>query len=281
MFTFIGYALFYSYFGNNVGNKNISESLQILKFINNPSNQYLISQFFNFSYNLLRFVIFFSPLFLLVIYLRVRFYHVVVLLLMVLSAIFTAIITNGILDNGQFFYNVIPIFNIFFAYLILEYTCLKSIKIIIPILLLLLSINIYSDFKFDKTIEQFYNKISLYEKKSNLDVIEKDLNGKLNVGTYDLSENEFRNLDLKSTYHYNKHLYLFYSNKVFDLLNLTMVKYVNNNDELSSADLFLFKQSEIYYFLNQKNFELNNENIELLEKKLNVTFRLVNDKIQL
>lgn len=277
--TIVSFIGFYLYFGNGLGNKNITNSLSIIEFIKNPTVQYLKKQSFILIFNSLRFLVFYSPFLFLILLMKVSFSHIINFLFLSLSGILLAMFTYGVLDSGQFFYNILPIINVYLAYLITEKIETKKLKLAYPVLLIIFFVNVLNYSKYQKNVEEFYNKTPLSIANYNLNLVNNTLKGELNIGAYEISNDSNEILDLKSTYHKSNQQYLLYSNKVIDLMNLSLLTFISNEEKLSMSDLYGLKASEIYYFLNQNNLEPTPENIEILKRKLNVTFEIENNNI--
>ena len=116
----ICYFLFYKVFGFEDFNDQLQQKTLLYKLINNGISSEILKQLlFTFLFPFIRLFIFLTPIFFIFIFIKKEVYkvfntkHFLLILLTVISGLIFSTFTNGILNSGQFFYNVIPFLNLF------------------------------------------------------------------------------------------------------------------------------------------------------------------------
>lgn len=277
--SFLG--IYYSINGLSELNNTLSSSALISRIIQNPEIALLKSFFFSSFFSGLRFVLFFLPYFAILIFLRINklksLYNVGVLIISVMLGGLLAVgLSLGILDNGQFFYNSIPIIIILIAFEIskaLNETPIHSIKItVIPITLLIFGFwHIYSNNEHEKKSNLPYNQLSEDLKLRNLNLFSKS-NDKPIIGLFKATGLEKTNYSFLDSYYRNSHFYLQLLPNYQDAINIDITDFINPESKINLIDQYLIKQNEFYYYLEQTNQELSGLSLTSFARKIEASF---------
>jgi hypothetical protein len=277
--SFLG--IYYSINGLSELNNTLSSSALISRIIQNPEIALFKSFFFSSFFSGLRFVLFFLPYFAILIFLRINklksLYNVGVLIISVMLGGLLAVgLSLGILDNGQFFYNSIPIIIILIAFEIskaLNETPIHSIKItVIPITLLIFGFwHIYSNNEHEKKSNLPYNQLSEDLKLRNLNLFSKS-NDKPIIGLFKATGLEKTNYSFLDSYYRNSHFYLQLLPNYQDAINIDITDFINPESKINLIDQYLIKQNEFYYYLEQTNQELSGLSLTSFARKIEASF---------
>jgi hypothetical protein len=273
--------LYYSLNGLNELNDTLSDSTLVSRLIHNPNIELLKTFFFSFFFTGVRFVLFVLPYCAILIFLRYNnLKHLlnsgILGAVSMLGGLIAVGLSVGILDNGQFFYNSIPI-----LFLILAFEINKSLqelpvnsnnKIITPIILLLFGIwHFRTDFEYEKESNAPYNQISTSLKVKNLKNITEHNDGSI-IGLFKAKGLDKTKYTFLDSYYLNSHFYLQLSPNYKDAINIDISDFIIPGRKLNSVDQYLIKQNELFYYLKNSNQELTGASLTSFSRKIKASF---------
>ncbi len=276
---FIG--IYYSLNGLSELNNTLSDTALISRLIHQPTIALFKTFFFSAFFSGLRFFLFFLPYLGILIYLR--FHKIktlltssIVMISSMLGGLMAVGLSVGILDNGQFFYNSIPILILLIAFEIskalYESSPTSTHKITIPVLLILFGIwHSYFNLTHEKKSNAPYNQLSASLKNKNLNAISECNKGPI-IGLYKASGLEKTNISFLDSYYRNSHFYLQLLPNYKDAINIDISYFIQPENKLNSVDQYLIKQNELYYYLKNSNQELTGASLTSFSRKINASF---------
>jgi hypothetical protein len=279
VFIFIG--IYYSLNGLSELNSTLSDSVLISRIIKNPSLALFKTFFFSVFFSGVRFALFFLPYFAILIYLKFNNLKSLLnssflLLSVVLGGLMAVGLSVGILDNGQFFYNSIPILILLIAYEIskalYESKLSSLVKISIPSMLLIFGFwHSYVNFEHEKKSNIPYNQIDASVKIQNLNMISESNQGQI-IGLFKTAGLEKTSYNFLDSYYRYSHFYLQLLPNYKDAINIDIADFTRPNIKLNSVDQYLIKQNELYYYLNKSNQVLSGASLTSFARKINASF---------
>lgn len=273
--------LYYSLNGLNELNDTLSDSTLVSRLLNNPNLELLKTFFFSFFFTGVRFVLFVLPYFAILIYLRYNnLKHLlnscILGLVSMLGGLMAVGLSVGILDNGQFFYNSIPI-----LFLILAFEINKSLqespatsksKIITPFIILLFGIwHFRTDLEYEKKSNVPYNQINTSLKVKNLKNIIEHNDGSV-IGLFKAKGLDKTKYTFLDSYYLNSHFYLQLAPNYKDAINIDIRDFIKPDSKLNSVDQYLIKQNELFYYLKNSNQELTGASLTSFSRKIKASF---------
>lgn len=262
-------ALFYGLNGSKELNNSIAESVLALQLLHTPDLQNFKTLFFAFLFPYVRYLIFYLPYLLLVAFTVIKLkkkqvnIQVAFIILLTLGGAVAAAFANGLLDSGQFFYNIIPLATLFIFIILINlfvsgFLSRNSFIIIFSFLGVAGVYHLICDYSHQKQSVAPYNALSVNERVQNLQNIEIAAKGKPIVGLFRESMNVEHNYSFLHSYYRNHHFYLQFADSYHDALNVDILPFLNqkNTDKLTS---YLFPQNEFNIFLKRENLTYSPE----------------------
>ena len=273
--------IYYSLNGLNELNDTLSDSTLVSRLLHNPNIDMIKTFFFSFFFTGVRFVLFILPYCAILIFLRYnnlkRLINSCILgVVSMLGGLMAVGLSVGILDNGQFFYNSIPILFLLLAFEInmalQELLATSNYKIITPIILLLFGIwHFRTDLEYEKKSNVPYNQINTSLKVKNLKNIT-ELNDGSVVGLFKAKGHDKTKYTFLDSYYLNSHFYLQLAPNYKDAINIDISDFIKPNSKLNSVDQYLIKQNELFYYLKNSNQELTGASLTSFSRKIKASF---------
>ena len=273
--------IYYSLNGLNELNDTLSDSTLASRLIHKPNLELFKTFFFSFFFTGVRFVLFILPYCAILIYLRYSnlkrlINSSIFIVSSMLGGLMAVGLSVGILDNGQFFYNSIPM-----LFLLLAFEINKALQdlpvtsnnnIITPIILLLFAIwHFRTDFEYEKKSNAPYNQISTSLKVANLKTITEHNKGAI-IGLFKAKGLDKTKYTFLESYYLNSHFYLQLAPNYKDAINIDISDFIKPGSKLNSVDQYLIKQNELFYYLKNSNQELTGASLTSFSRKIKASF---------
>lgn len=280
---------FYLIQGDGDSNNTIQQSVLILKLLKEPGIGPLKQLFFAAFYPAARLlVMYFLWIVLIGTFTRKKPEAGILLIgiLAVAGGNIAASMATGVLDNGQFFYNILPLFNlclIAWALQAEEYRLRQGSRqlILLGCALLLAGYIHITDQKYYQGSIAPYNMLPSKIRQQNLQELKSIAGNKPITGLYTIEPEELKELSFLDSYYRNRHFYLQFLDNYRDALSLNAPYFMKKGDSLNPVDRYLLTQNELGVFLRKEGRSFNDSSLADFASKANVMFRAIGDSLEL
>jgi len=283
-------AVFYSALGSKELNNTLTETALVNRLIKSPDITNIKALIFGFIFPYLRFCLFYAPY---LIILVLAFWKKrpdiltqtgILAIILTVGGCFAGAMALGIIDNGQFLYNLLPLFNMMlvmgFVYFLSSPALSNRLKTLTLVFIGLAGIyHLNIDRDNTKIAIEPYNLIPPATRVANLKLVEEAAQGKPIIGMFRESPDKTHDYPFLFSYYRNYHFYLQLLDQYADAVNVDIEPFLNHPETMNSVDRYLFPQNEFNIFLRKEKISYSPEALQQFSSFMEAQFMGDGDRL--